>query len=290
MNAFISDFIDKIRNVQSEDDLRKMYRWLFTKQSDVTETAAEINRSFNLWGEFELKPDLLCLNVGASSGMVVLAANPGWSLEDNAREDAYCRSSVENYEDLIFNFFNTHPKVVGRRVRWWSGPINFSRELLRENNEIRQDSSELKWRAVHESKILGGWELFPWHSISDGISPQIKKTAWLHEFCKESILALIRLQPQIILVASKEGFDLIRHDLLDSVHWIDSEIGQNTSVAVAYIRLESGCEIIAVRRQIFASFKVLTNQEIFNEIERLRSLFNKSQITQLATPSPQDSH
>jgi hypothetical protein len=271
MNAFINEFIDKIRNVHSEDDMREIYRWLFTKQREITETSLEINRLFNLRGEFELKPDLLCLNVGASSGMVVLAANPGWSLEDNALEDAYCRSSPENYEDLIFNFFETHPKVVGRRVRWWSGPINFSRELLRQNFDNPKDSAESKWQAAHKSKCLGGWELFPWHSISDGISPQIKKTVWLHEFCKESISALIRLQPKVILVASKEGFDLIRHDLLDSVSWIDSKIGQNTSVAIAYTRLESGCEIIAIRRQIFASFKVLTNQEIFNEIGRLRS-------------------
>jgi hypothetical protein len=270
MNVFIRDLIEKIQNVQSEVDLREMYRWLFTKQHDVADAAAEINNSFNLRGDFELKPDLLCLNVGASSGMVVLAANPGWSMEDNAREDAFCRSSVENYEDLIFNFFDTHPKVVGRRVRWWSGPINFSRELMPDYCQNSNASAEQKWHAVNKSKTLGGWELFPWHSISDGISPQIKKKPWLHEFCKESILALIRLQPKIILVASKEGYDLIRWDLLDSVPWSDSKIGQKTSVAIAYTRMESGCEIVAIRRQIFASFKVLTNQEIFNEIERLR--------------------
>ncbi|MFZ9363808.1 MAG: hypothetical protein ACO25T_09290 [Arenimonas sp.] len=270
MNEFITDFIEKIRNVQSENDLREMYRWLFTKQHDVANTAAQINNAFNLQGDLELKPDLLCLNVGASNGMVVLAANPGWSLEDNAREDAFCRNSVENYEDLIFNFFDTHPKVVGRRVRWWSGPINFSRELMPEYCENRNASAQQKWQAVNKSKTLGGWELFPWHSISDGISPQIKKSPWLHEFCKESILALIRLQPKIILVASKEGYDLVRRDLLDSVPWSDSTIGQKTSVAIAYTRIKSGCEIIAIRRQIFASFKVLTNQEIFDEIERLR--------------------
>lgn len=274
MNAFTSEPIWKIRHISTEHDLREMYRWLYTKQTEISRTAAEINDQLSLRGDFELKPDMPCLNVGSSSGMVVLAANPGWSQEDNEREDAYCRTSPAHYEDLIFNFFDTHPKVVGRRVRWWSGPINFSRELILPTDNLLPESAETKWKTAYSSRLLGGWELFPWHSVSDGISPQIRKNAWLHEFCKESILALIRLKPKVILVASKEGFDLMRHDLLSQASWIDSTAGQKSPVAFAYTKADSETEVIAIRRQIFAAFKVLTNQEILSKIQLLRSAWS----------------
>ncbi len=273
MNLFITKFIDKIKHINSEDDLKSLYQWLHTKQSEIAESAAEMNKAIGLCGETLLQPDLPCLSVGSLKGLVVLAANPGWSEKANSFEDAYCRASSEQYIDILLNFFKIHPKVVGERVRWWSGPIGFYNELYDEKSKFTAMTSAEKWNAVSDERMLGGWELFPWHSSKDGISAQIHTTPWLHELAKESIRALLRASPKAILVASKAGYDLIRNDLLENIKWLDSTIGDKTRVAISYARLDSGTEIIAIQRQIFASFKVVKNVEIYAKIRELRERF-----------------
>ena len=273
MNVFVNELIEKLRQLSTEDDLITLYEWLHSKQSEVAESATEMNRLLGLSGETLLQPDLPCLSVGSLKGLVILAANPGWSEKANALEDAYCKASPEQYIDILLNFFKTHPKVVGERVRWWSGPIGFYNELFDEKSKFTAMTSIQKWNAISEKRMLGGWELFPWHSSKDGISAQIHTTPWLHELAKESIRALLRVNPKAILVASKAGSDLIRHDLLKDIKWLDSTMGSKTKVAIAYSKLDSGTELIVIQRQIFASFKVVTNKDIFAKVHELRVQF-----------------
>ena len=273
MNVFTHELTKRLRLLYSEEDLKFLYEWLYSKQTDVAESAAEMNKALGLSGETLLKPDLPCLSVGSLKGLVILAANPGWSEKANALEDAFCKTSSEQYIDILLNFFKTHPKVVGERVRWWSGPIGFYNELYDERSKFTAITSIEKWNAVSEERMLGGWELFPWHSSKDGISAQIHKTPWLHELAKESICALLRVNPKAILVASKAGYDLIRHDLLKDIYRLDSTIGDNARIAISYSILDSGTEIIAIQRQIFASFKVVKNKEIYAKIRGLRERY-----------------
>jgi hypothetical protein len=274
MNAFIYELTEKLRLIYSETDLTTFYQWLHSKQAEVAESATDMNRLLGLSGETLLQPDLPCLSVGSLKGLVILAANPGWSEKANALEDAYCRASAEQYIDILLNFFKTHPTVVGERVRWWSGPIGFYNELFDGKSDSTSMNSTEKWKTVGDERMLGGWELFPWHSSKDGISAQIQKTPWLHSLAKESIQALLRVNPKAILVASKAGYDLIRHDLLRNIDWLDSTVGSKTKLAISYAKLDSGTEIIAVQRQIFASFKVVTNKELFAKIREFRELAN----------------
>jgi len=161
-----------------------------------------------------------CLFVGSQPGLVVLAANPGWDPKLNALEDAYCRKSPEQYEDLLFNFFDVHPRVIGRRVRWWSGPMSFMPILDgAQEHPPRSTSGAARWRTMHASRLLGGWKLFPRHSARDGLTAFATKESWLHDFYRESTLAALRMRPQVLLVTSKSGHELMRHDLLTELAW-----------------------------------------------------------------------
>src|SRR5215510_9529624 len=78
MNAFIEAYLDRIRAVSNEPDLRALCGWLYARQPAISATAAAINSALHLDGPFALQPDLPCLFVGSTTGLVLLSANPAW--------------------------------------------------------------------------------------------------------------------------------------------------------------------------------------------------------------------
>ena len=77
MNKFIDEYIEKLKNINNDEDLKNIYFWLWKKQNEITESALEINKSLELKGEYELKTDLPCITVGGRQGLLILSANPG---------------------------------------------------------------------------------------------------------------------------------------------------------------------------------------------------------------------
>lgn len=273
MNNFVAAYTDKIREISNESDLRNLCRWLYGHQAEVATTAESINSTLGLRGRQALQPDLPCPFVGHQAGLMVLAANPGWHPDINPIEDAYCRTSPEAYEDLLFNFFESYPRITNKRSRWWSGPMSFA-PLLESGSEKLQGSGSAasRWQAVHKSGLLGGWDLFPWHSSSDGLSPFISESVpWLYELCRASVEAVLRFNPQVLLVASKVGYQLIRRELLRDLPWRDFDLGQKIKVPIAYTRLTSGSEVVTIGRQIFSSPRDFTNLELFRRIRQIRA-------------------
>jgi hypothetical protein len=111
MNAFIEEFRTKLSQIQTSGDLELVYAWLYSKQDSVAKTALELNTVFNLTDDYELQPDLPCFTVGSTKGLVVLAANPGWDVVLNKKENDYCTHSPENYIDMmVTSFINTRSR------------------------------------------------------------------------------------------------------------------------------------------------------------------------------------
>ncbi|HTQ40525.1 MAG TPA: hypothetical protein VMJ32_15980 [Pirellulales bacterium] len=129
MNEFISAFVSKLKQIKTKEELLLVYDWLWRNQLSVRSTAQEINRELRLSGPYELKEDLPCLSVGSHKGLVVLGANPGWKRDRNPRENAYCRESPGAYADMMFNYFECYPRVVGARGRWWPRAMTFLQML-----------------------------------------------------------------------------------------------------------------------------------------------------------------
>lgn len=270
VNRFLDDLRLRIDQLNTRDDLRMLYEWIWDNKTQVSATAAALNAQLGLSGDKELKPDLPCLSVGSTTGLVVLAANPGWKPDLNAKEDGYCQQSREAYVDMMFNFYHRHPLVRdGVYSRWWTQAMKWQVLLSGWNKDEWPKSVGSRWERVHESGRLGGWELFPWHSSKDGITSKIHKHACLAQIMRSSVRALLRLKPQVLFVASSTGYGVIRHDLLPDLQWRDFKLSGSKC---AYARTTENTEIVAIKLQILGgAFRKFKDKDLIAELQQIRA-------------------
>lgn len=277
MTPFLEELRSRIALLQSEQDLQDWYGWVWAHQADVAAAIDAMNTTLGLTGDCVLQPDLPLLSNGSRNGLLVLAANPGWRTDLNALEDAYCRRSADHYNDLMLNYFSRHPVVVGRRINWWSKPFWFVRLLPNGSERFGSPSGAAdRWRRAHESKLIGGWELFPFHSSSDGFTPLVPKVDWLRALIVESVRAALRFSPQVLFVASKAGWKLVRHHLLPELPWQDQVLGGKTPIS--YTK-NGSTEIIAIGKQIFSAHRNFTNNDILACVVTLRNSYQRSGLS-----------
>lgn len=277
MTDFIKEMQHKIDAINSVNDVSDIHRWFWNNQKEVADTAEVINRSLGLNGDTELKPDLPCLAVGALNNLVIMAANPGWGSQINEREDAYGREGIENYLDITRNYFAATPRVVGRCTMWWSRAISFIKLIPGQERyfeEANPFNGRDRWSKVHTDGLIGGWELFPWHSSSDGLTHRVNDLPWLRNFYDSSINAILRIKPRILFVVSKTGHDLIRDVLKSDLRWKDFEIGNARHYKGSYTRSDNGAEIITFRGQLFSNLpRDFTNADMIQKISEIRTAY-----------------
>jgi len=116
MNRFISDYLEKLRSISSDENLIELYHWFWDKQDEIKHTAEEINRVLGLNGDHAIKPDLPCLTIGSRTGLLFLLVNPGWT-EINQKAEDYCRKSKDAYVDLMLTGLLGPPKYWGSESR-----------------------------------------------------------------------------------------------------------------------------------------------------------------------------
>jgi hypothetical protein len=273
VNLFIEEYIQKLQQLSNEDDVVNLYQWFWGNRDRIGETVSKINNQLSLKGEYQLQPDLPCLAIGGLQGLLVLSMNPGWDAELNKLEESYCRISPTNYIDLMLNFFELHPKVVGQKVRWWMNPLSWVKLLRDWEIRFGNYSGKARWDQASKTKLIGGWELFPFHSNKDGLSQKINDYDWIFRCAIESVKASLRLQPEVLLVVSKQGYQLIRNVLLIDEEWKDGIVGSGSfRTRVSYNKHRNGTEVIGVARQIFSAPRKFTNDELLGEINRLRNM------------------
>lgn len=262
---FVEDYLSRLREIKTEADVASLYNWLWSVRDELSAIVGEFNSELDLRDKFELKPDLPCIAVGSLHGLVFVSANPGWKEKLNPREDSHCRASSECYKDLMFHYFKEHPRVVGERVRWWSQPIALL-PMVRgyKPNVLPNLKPETVWNNVDQSHSLGGWELFPFHSESDGVTSRLD-VKWLRQCLDESLKAIVRIAPATLVVASASGFDLIR-SLTPELEWYD-RILVDTKMAYA---TAGTTEIVALRKQIFSAPRKFTNLQLIAAVEAFR--------------------
>jgi len=270
VNEFVNDFVCRIDQINTREDLRALYDWIWDNKDKVATTAAALNAELNLDGDKELKPDLPCLSVGSTEGLVVLAANPGWKAELNAKEDAYCRRSREEYVDMMFGFFHRHPIVRdGEYARWWTRAMKWMVLLPGWNEGDCPNPTAARWEHIHNTGRLGGWELFPWHSSKDGLTSKIAKHTWLAKFMRSSVGAVLRLKPQLLFVASSTGYGVIRHDLLPELSWTDFAL---SGTKCAYARTDENTDIVAIKLQLFGgAFRKFKDHDLIAKVQEIRA-------------------
>ncbi len=271
MNSFVDNYIEQLKNISSISDVENIYDWFWNNQQELASTVSLINKELSLTEEFEFKVDLPCLLHGKNKGFLVFSANPGWNEVSNKLENDFCLISKSNYKDLMFNFFDQHPKVIGKRVRWWSNAMSILNILDKDYNYFGDLKSADKWKKVDDEGVLGGWDLIPFHSSSDKFSSVINDVAWLKSCAKESLSAAIRLKPKILFVASKAGYNLIRNTIYADENWSDGLVVRGgDSSKLSLLVTSNSTEVVAIDRQIFAAQRKYKNEDIFNAVKLLR--------------------
>lgn len=270
MNTFLRQFLRRLRDITTYDDVYNLYGWIWDHKGDLEESVGCINKECKLEGNEGLKPDLPCITVGGVNGVLLVSANPGWSPELNEKEELYCQQSKQQYMELMSRFFVRHPEVVGRRIGWWANALDCIKLLKNWESRFGLHKGQRRWERADETRLIGGWELLPFHSSSDGMSRNISKHEWLLECASASVNAALRLKPEVLFVASKHGSELVHDSLLAGNRWKEVTIGTgHFETRLAYSRLED-TEVILLYRQMFASHRNFKNQELYDIIDRLR--------------------
>lgn len=269
MRKFRHEYIIRLRALQSYEDVRDLYEWLWRSRSDISLAVQQMNQELKLEGPQELKPDLPCLAVGERTKLLIVALNPGWHPADNARENEICCRSPADYLRLMSNYFDEYPKQI-RRIRWWSLAMSFI-PLVRGQTDfglVPKLTSQQKWHEAHEKSLLGGWEVFPFHSTRDGLTRYIPRSAWLREMAHESLRAAARMHPEVLFIASNAGWNLVRHDLWKNLPWNDEVLNGTT---LSYCPSgKANPEIVAISSQLSAPRRV-KNSELLLRVRQNRA-------------------
>lgn len=281
MNQFICDYIAQLATINTDADVECIYHWLWNRQQDIAQTATAINNLLGLTGRFVLQPDLPCLTIGSRAGLLFLFVNPGWTatlqpngLSLNQMEDAYCHNSPQHYVDLMLNYFGRSYHVLRRRITYAAQMISFV--PLLQNGAARFGNPRgpaARWQAAHATKLVGHWELFPFHSEADGITRHTGNHQWLDACVHESVSAALRLRPEVLCAFSKQGCRLLRRGILANQHWTDTPIG-TSNVRANYSVVpgaQTTTEVVAVPRQVLSCHRIFTNQDLFEAVNALRT-------------------
>jgi len=278
MTNFLTEFTRRIKKLSNDRQLRNLYRWLWNNQDNIKDTVETLNKELVLKGKNKLRSDLPCVSVGSRSGLLVVGANPGWKeskkgKKGNRYEDQLCRRSREDYEDLMTNWFERFPEVMGRPIRYWTGRFFLMRLIRNGDSSIWESGSRKeKWKEAHASQLIGGWELIPFHSQSDGVTEKIEVHKPLEDLVTASLHAALRFKPKVLFVASKAGYKLVRDILLPTQQWKDGFVGTGKyRTQLSYCRYTDRTEVILLKRQLTAPRKY-KNKKIITNIDRLRKL------------------
>lgn len=210
MNAFIQSYIARLNQVKKPDNIDDLHGWFWRNRKRMKETVTKANKDLDLKGPYRLKSDLPCLTVGGTKGVLLVSANPGWDQKLNRKEESYARRSVGHYVSLMRDFFSKHPEVVKKRIRWWGRALSCVQLLPNWEERFGRMVGAKRWQEADETKLIGGWELIPFHSAKDGVTSRIMTTQWLKDCATASLKAALRLKPEIVFVASKHGSQLLR--------------------------------------------------------------------------------
>jgi hypothetical protein len=211
--------------------------------------------------------------VGALDGLVIVAANPGWSEVSNTRENAYrCENAASN-ELFSRKFFAQYPENVGDFLvngnplglsDWWTKALRFALRVYRAPQAELESRAVWDFVAANQHRFpVGGLDLVPLHSARDGFSGRLLKLRLtehemlLRDTCLASIRLAMRLAPNLVFVASSAGSRLVNQyaeelGLFLVESWLPGALVTPFSHLASLYRHERGTKVLCFRRQVFS--------------------------------------
>ena len=247
-------YLDVLRRVDADVGYGPVDDLFFANPCLIAEGAALLNQELGVEGDpaRRFQSDVPLLGLGGWRGLVLMSANPGWRDEAvdprNKKEDEYRRTSAQHCKQFTREFFEIHREVLGERLRFWSRPISLLGPLIGGWERIRSaagmtgsgppKTTAERWSLAHRSRLLGGWELLPWHSAKDGFSSGVigpDARPLVRKLCEESLRAAVRAQPEVLLVASSAGYRLVT-TVLEDAQWEKTTLTGRDGVKVPLAR------------------------------------------------------
>lgn len=229
--------------------------------------AASANATFGLAGDRQVRDEVGYLvaesapSDHAEQAWTLLSANPGWCPETNALErplkgqgpgsgpiDHHMYQSFRgNYSPRWYQ--ETVQPVNPAFGQWWNKALNFLHDCAA--------IPRARGMAGRDPRLdVLGWELWPFHSNSDGMTGVPKGTrALLDVFASASIAAAARFQADRapihgIVLASTTGFERLADQLPPETKL--GEAGHVVGIAVRRYTVGAERPLWAIRRQLFA--------------------------------------
>jgi len=292
MEKFFDEYVKQLKKLKQPEDVKRLYEWFweqFGQDKTRLETVTEqINRNSirsNLADSFEVQPNLPCLGYGAMKRLLVVNANPGWHPRYNAIEEDHItgfndgRKYFELYSE---NFFEEYPKMFSSRkrtIRLWTSAMNFISILGKWKGKL-PEKSLMKWQFVSENGLIGGWEIFPFHSTSDALTRDFERRDWLKESAIWSVVGAMRMAPEVAIVASEGGAKIINEYIFKNqrpIHATVVGVNRNQDVNLTYRLLSNGTELFSISKQVFSgSARHPGYDRILGKMEDLRSCWISS--------------
>jgi hypothetical protein len=147
--------------------------------------------------------------VGGLEGIVVIAANPGYSADGNVEELAF-RATPGGNIDFCRSFFDAAADIT-KNIQWWRSVVKFAHKAA--TGEEVDDVNQL-WAWANDSGLVGSVDLIPFHSSNDGITGLIESSQPQHDremrdalrlTASEALKMVLRLRPKVVIIVSDAG-------------------------------------------------------------------------------------
>ncbi len=264
--SFLDQHAEALRAVKDRASLSAWHRaFVPAWTSRASELAAAANEAFDLAAPHDVQADVGYLAVECAAagdaqkrlGYVLVSVNPGWNAATAAHEQSAkgCvvgkPCDVAQYERFRTSYFPAWQELVARPAglgpnRWWSSAMQFL-------HGVAGVGITAHARVPHPAVDVIGWELWPFHATSDGLSEASTQSWSLQRFAGESLRAALRMPSHGVVVASRTGFELLRGQL-----HAELDLGFETRIhdifCMGLTHRPTGRRVVAVRRQLFAGW------------------------------------
>lgn len=261
---FLSGYISCLRQVTTAEDAYSILPCWQSANADLWEgLCPRLNAALGLQGLVAFVGHIPTTLVGRLDGWVLVAANPGWNPQANAAENGFRRESEQHNAAFAGGFFGRYPAITGTTNSTWSRVLKMRGRATHVHNIDRLGGKRLWARASEEGWPVGGVDLVPFHSARDGITPlllnPLNETAQtMRAIALETLLMTLRVNPQMLIVASEAGLGLVEH-LASTEQLVEHQVRAYTRAHTGlwfdvkhYAFQPSAGTVLALSRQVFS--------------------------------------
>lgn len=148
--------------------------------------------------------------VGGFNGLVVVAANPGYSQKSNDKEMGWRKDHDGNVE-FCRDLFSKHAMHVSG-IAWWMRVARFAFTAMTGEDAVERKQPYSRLLQWAQQGHVGAVDLIPFHSQSDELTGLVRSgrndaglAGSLYQVSRSTLAMVMRLRPKVVLVTSRSG-------------------------------------------------------------------------------------